>query len=77
MLTILQTGQCPFDMNALHQNKYNAKYCCNMSIKKFLSLAKVDNALNDPSILSDLGKSESPINIAELPFDTVDCVTDK
>ena len=48
-----------------------------MSIKKFLSLAKVDNTLNDPDFLSDLEESESPINIVGFPPDTVDSVTDE
>ena len=48
-----------------------------MSIKKFLNLTEVENALNDPDFLSDLEKSASPIDILELPPDTVDSATDK
>ena len=48
-----------------------------MSIKKFLSLAKVEKALNDHDFRSDLEESESPINIVELSLDTVDSVPDE
>ena len=46
-----------------------------MSIKKSLSFAEIENALNDHDFLSDLKESEFPIDIVQLPPDTVDCVT--
>ena len=48
-----------------------------MGIKKFLSFAEVENALNDSDFLSNLEESESSINIVELPPDTVDRATDE
>ena len=44
-----------------------------MSIKKFSSLAKVENALNNADFLCDLEESEFLIDIVKLTLDTVDC----